>query len=107
MGLGQTDKQEFKMKSTCTTKKKRWLVQVEWKSCDGLSRGNFKHKFYTTHNLRKEAPLPSLIIYYVPLHGDYIQMSFFPETPKWESQNWDSYCSKTLDFHIFFKANRF
>jgi hypothetical protein len=48
------------MKSTYTTKKKRWLVQVEWKWCDGLSRDNLKHKFYMAHNLWEEAPLPSL-----------------------------------------------
>jgi hypothetical protein len=51
---------EFKMKSTCTTKKKGRLVLVEWKWCDELSKDNFKHKFYTTHNLWEEAPLSSL-----------------------------------------------
>ncbi len=60
MGLGQTYKQEFKMKSTYTTKKRRRLVQVEWKWCDKLSRDNFKHKLYMAHNLWEEAPLPSL-----------------------------------------------
>jgi hypothetical protein len=48
-------------------------------------------------------PLP--IVHYVPLHGDYIQMSLFPKTFKWESQNWDSCCPKILDVHIFFKSN--
>jgi hypothetical protein len=45
MGLGWTHKWEFKMKSTCTTKKIGWLVQVEWKWCSGLDKDNFKHKF--------------------------------------------------------------
>ncbi len=31
-------------------------------------------------------------------------MSLFLGTPKWESQNWDYYCPKTLDVHIFFKS---
>jgi hypothetical protein len=82
-------------------------MQVEWKSCDRLSKDNLKHKFYTTHNLWEEAPPPSLTVYFVPLRGDYIQMSLFPDTPKWESQNWDSCCPKTLDLHIFLKSNIF
>ncbi len=48
------------MRSTCTTKKRRQLVQVEWKWCNGVSRDNLKHKLYKTCNLWKEAPLPSL-----------------------------------------------
>jgi len=48
------------MKSTCTTKKKGRLVQVECKWCDELSKDNFKHKLYMAHNLWEEAPLPSL-----------------------------------------------
>jgi len=31
--------------------------------------------------------LPSPIVYFVPFNGDYIQMSLFPKTPKWEFQN--------------------
>jgi hypothetical protein len=46
-------------------------------------------------------PLP--IIYSMPLHKDYMWMSFFPETFKWESQNYDFYYLKNLDVHIFFK----
>ncbi len=34
-------------------------------------------------------------------------MSLFPETPKWESQNWDSCCPRTLDPHIFLKISFF
>jgi len=29
----------------------------------------------------------------------------FPRTLKWESQNWDFSCPKTLDTHIFLKSN--
>ncbi len=48
------------MKSTCTTKKREQLVQVEWKWCDKINKNNLKHKLYTTRNLWEEAPPPSL-----------------------------------------------
>jgi hypothetical protein len=38
MGLGRTQKQEFKMTPTYTTKKRERLMQVELKWCDELSR---------------------------------------------------------------------
>jgi hypothetical protein len=79
---------------------------VEWKWCNGFSKDNLKHKLYTPRNL-KEEEIFFPILYFVPLHGDYIQMSLFPMTPKWESQNWDSCCPKTLDAHIFFKSSLF
>jgi len=47
------------------------------------------------------------IIYFVPLRGDYIQMLLFLRTPKWESQNWNSYCLKFLDIHVFFNLSIF
>ncbi len=40
-----------------------------------------------------EATTFPLIVYFAPLHEGHIQMAFCPETPKWESQNcntWDS-----------------
>jgi len=51
MGLVQIHKQKFKMISTCTTKKKRWLVQVEWKWCGELNKDNLKHKLHMARNL--------------------------------------------------------
>ncbi len=60
MGLGRTHKQEFKMKSICTTKERGWLMQIECKWCDKFNKKNFKHKFCTTHNLCEETPFPSL-----------------------------------------------
>jgi hypothetical protein len=60
MGVERTHKQEFKMKSTCTTKEKGRLVQVKHKWCGGLSRNNLKNKFYKAYNLWEKAPLPSL-----------------------------------------------
>ncbi len=76
-------------------------MRVEWKWCGGLNRDNLKDKFYTIHNLWEEAPLPSLIVYSVPFHGDYIQMPLFPWTRKWESQIETFVVSKFWSF-IFF-----
>ncbi len=58
MGLKRTHKKEFKMKSTCTTKKRKWLMQVECKWCNALNKDNLKHKLYTTCNLWEEASIP-------------------------------------------------
>jgi hypothetical protein len=90
------------MKSICITKKRRRLMQVEWKWCDKLNRDNLKHNFiwFTTFRRRHH---PFLIVYYVPFCGDYIQMSIFPKTLKWESQNWDFCCPKTFNVYIFFQ----
>jgi hypothetical protein len=62
-------------------------VSASWKRCDELSNDNLKHKLHATHNLLGEGIIPLPVVYYVPFHKDYIQMSFSPETPKWESQN--------------------
>ncbi len=82
-------------------------MQVEWKWCNELSKDNLKHKLYIARNLwgRSTTPLP--IVHYLPLCKDYIQMSLSPGILKWESQNWDSYCPKTLIAHIFFKSSIF
>jgi hypothetical protein len=77
-------------------------MQVKWKWCSELNRDNLKHKFYIARNLWEEAPLPSPIVYFVPFHKDYIQMSLFPGTPKWVF-----YCPKILDAHIFLKSSLF
>jgi hypothetical protein len=60
MGLRWIHKKKFKMKSTCTTKEKRRLLQIKRKWCTRLNSINFNHKFYMTHNLWEETPLPSL-----------------------------------------------
>jgi hypothetical protein len=60
----------------------------------------------TTSNTRFTRPLTSRRRHhssssniFLPLHGDYIQMSFFLGTPKWESQNFDrSYHSQIKMF---------
>jgi hypothetical protein len=58
MGLEWTHKQELKMSSTCRTKKRRQLVQVEWKWCGRLNRDNLKHKLYilVTFGRRHHSP---------------------------------------------------
>jgi hypothetical protein len=107
MGLGWIHKWEFKMISTCTTKKKGRLVQVKWKWCDELTKDNLKHK--TSHSLQPlgGGTIPLIIVYSMPLCGDYIQMSLFLGTPKWESQNQDFCCPKTLDVYVFLKSSLF
>jgi hypothetical protein len=51
MGLGWTHKRKFKVISTCITKKKKRLVQIERKWCNRRSRHNLKHKLHPAHNL--------------------------------------------------------
>jgi hypothetical protein len=60
MGLRKIHHQEFKIKSTFTVEKIDQLMQIKCKWCNGFSKNNFKHKFYTTCNFWEEAPLPSL-----------------------------------------------
>jgi hypothetical protein len=81
MGLGWTHKQKFKMKSTCTTKKRGRLVQIECKWCNEFNKNNLKHKLCTTHTL-EGGTTPLLIVNFVTLRKGYIQMTFFPKTPK-------------------------
>jgi hypothetical protein len=59
-GLRWIHKWEFKMISTYTMNKKRWLVQIKWKWCDGLNNDNLKHKLHMAHKFWEEASLPSL-----------------------------------------------
>jgi hypothetical protein len=50
------------------------------------------HKIHHSPNLGEAITFP-FIVYSVPLHEAHIQMTFYPKTPKWESQNsqsWDS-----------------
>jgi hypothetical protein len=50
------------------------------------------HKTHHNPDMGEATTFP-LIVYYVPLHEGHIQMAFSPKTPKWESQNsqtWDS-----------------
>jgi hypothetical protein len=80
MGLKRTHKQEFKMRSTCTTKKTKQLMEVKWKWCSGFNK-NFKHKFYTTHNLWEEAPFRSLYYSLCLSTGTTSKCHFSPKLP--------------------------
>ncbi len=72
------------MRLIYTTKKKEWLMQIEQKWCDKLSRANFKHKLYTTRNLWEEASLPSLhyTLCLLPKMGITSKCHFFLGNPK-------------------------
>jgi hypothetical protein len=51
------------------------------------------HKTHHGPNLGEATTFP-FKVYFVPLHEAHIQMAFCPGTPKWESQNsqsWDSH----------------
>ncbi len=63
-------------------------ISASW--MEVVSKDNLKHKIYTARSLWQEAPLPLPIVYFVLLCKDYIQMSLFPRTPKWEFQNYNS-----------------
>jgi hypothetical protein len=76
MGLDWTHKWEFKMKSTCTSKKRGRLLQIEWKCCGGLSKNNFKHKFYMACNLWEEALLPPYGIFCAYPQGLHLNVTF-------------------------------
>jgi hypothetical protein len=60
----------------------------------GTSHGQIQtHKTHHGPDLGEATTFP-FIVYFVPLHEAYIQMTFCPETPKWESrnsQNWGSH----------------
>ncbi len=103
MALGRIHKQKFNMKLTNTIKQRRWLMQVGSKWCDRLRKDILK--LYMVHNLWKEAALPFLK--YTMWLFVKATFTFFPRIPKWEFQNWDSCCPKTLDIHIFLKSSLF
>jgi hypothetical protein len=58
------------------------------------------HKTHHGSNLGETTTFP-LIIYFVHGHGISTQMSFCPETLKWESPNSQSWDSLTLGTHNF------
>ncbi len=77
MGLGWTHKQEFKIKSTCTTNEKRWLMQVECKWFGGFKGTTLNTSFTWPATFgRRPSSLPYNILHDSP--WSYIQMTFFP-----------------------------
>jgi hypothetical protein len=81
MGTRKSDKHQL-LTQTCTNQTISWLIH-------SLSIFGVKMNL----NLGREATTFPLIVYFMPLHEAHIQMTFCLETPKWESQNsqsWDS-----------------
>jgi hypothetical protein len=58
-------------------------------------RQTWTHKTHHSPDLGEATTFP-LIVYFVPLHEAHIQMAFCLETPKWESQNSQSWGPITL-----------
>jgi len=58
------------------------------------------HKIHHGLNLGEATTFP-LIVYFVPLHEAHIQMTFCLETPKWESQNSQSWDFRNFGAHNF------
>jgi len=85
-GTRTNHKQEFKMKSTCTTKKKGDQYKSNGNGAPDLI-GTFQAQVLHDLQLLGGGTTPLLIVYSMPFYGDYIQMSFFLRTTKWESQN--------------------
>jgi len=91
------DQEEWQASITHTNLHKtntRWLVH-NWNTFGARTSHmqTWTHKTHHGPNLG-EATTFRLIVYFVPLHEAHIQMAFCSGTPKWESQNcqsWDSY----------------
>jgi hypothetical protein len=67
-----------------------WLEHFDAWTSHGQTR---THKIHHSLSLVEATTFP-LIVFSMPNHGASTQMSFCPETPKWESQNsqnWDYY----------------
>ncbi len=109
MGLGKLTSE--KMRSTCTTKKREQLVQIEWKWCDKVNRNNFKQKFYTTRNLWEDAPLPSLSYTLCLAMGTTFKCHFPLGPPSGSSKPANLYVAKFWTFiflsnQVFFENAR-
>jgi hypothetical protein len=93
MGLGRMIS-NHSLAQTCINQTTSWLVH-SWSTFGAkMSHGQTRtHKIQHGPDLG-EATTFSLILYFMPLHKGHIQMAFCPGTPKWESQNsqsWDSH----------------
>jgi hypothetical protein len=56
------------------------------------------HKTHHGPDSREATTFPH-IVFFAPLHGDYIQMAHFPGTPKLESRNYPGWSPRTLGAH--------
>ncbi len=92
-GTRKSDKHQL-LTWTCTKLNIRWSVH-SWSTFGAkTSHGQIRtHKIHHGPDLGEATTFP-FIIYFMLLHEAHIQMAFCPMTPKWESQNsqsWDSY----------------
>jgi len=69
-------KREFKMRSTYITKKRRRLMQVEWKWCNRLSWDNFRHKLYMARTFGSRHHSPPYSILCASLWGLHPNVTF-------------------------------
>jgi hypothetical protein len=86
---------------TCTNQTTNWLVH-NW-STFGVKTSHMQiwtHKTHHDLDLGEATTFP-LIVYSMPNHRTSTQMSFYPETPKWESRNSHNWDSATLGAHNF------
>jgi hypothetical protein len=97
MGLGRMTS-TYLLTQTYTNPPISWLMHC-WSTFGArTSHGQIRtHKIHHGPNLGEATTFP-LIVYFVPLHEAHIQMTFCPETPKWES--WNCQCRKFRDFGV-------
>jgi hypothetical protein len=81
-------------------------MQVERKWCDGLSKTTSSTSFTQPATFGRRHHSPTYSIFYDSLWGLHPNGIFF-KSLKWESQNWDFCCLKTLDIRIFLKSSFF
>jgi hypothetical protein len=73
MGLEQTHKDKFKVKSMCTNQKKKWLVQIETKWCTNELCAT-QLKKHTMTQTWEEFIIFLLIVYIASNGGHYVEM---------------------------------
>jgi hypothetical protein len=77
----------------------KWLVYIQehpWVL--GQATGTLDHKTHHGPDSREATTFPH-IVFSAPHFGDYIQMAFFPGTPKLESRNCPGWSPGTLGAH--------
>jgi hypothetical protein len=96
MGTRMSDKHQL-FTRTCTNQTTSWLMHFGARTNHGQTQ---IHKTHHDPDLREATTFP-LIVYSVLLHKAHIQMAFCLKTPKWESQNSQSWDSMILGPHNF------
>jgi hypothetical protein len=89
MGIRKNDKHQL-LTQTCTNPTTSWLVHSLNAFGARTNHGQaWTHKTHHGPDLGEATTFP-LIKYSMPGHGTGTQMSFYPRTPKWESQTRNS-----------------